>query len=30
VGHRSTGKRVEGPGSVFYRIFGGKIAEFRA
>ena len=25
-----TGKRVEGPGSVFYRIVGGKIVEFRA
>jgi steroid delta-isomerase-like uncharacterized protein len=24
-----TGKRVEGPGSVFYRISGGKIVEFR-
>jgi predicted ester cyclase len=24
-----TGKRVEGPGSVFYRIVGGKIVEFR-
>jgi steroid delta-isomerase-like uncharacterized protein len=24
-----TGKRVEGPGSVFYRIAGGKIVEFR-
>ena len=24
-----TGKRVEGPGSVFYRIGGGKIVEFR-
>jgi steroid delta-isomerase-like uncharacterized protein len=25
-----TGKRVEGPGSVFYRIVGGKIVELRA
>ncbi len=25
-----TGKRVEGPGSVFYRIVDGKIVEFRA
>ena len=24
-----TGRRVEGPGSVFYRIAGGKIVEFR-
>ncbi len=24
-----TGKRVEAPGSVFYRIVGGKIVEFR-
>jgi hypothetical protein len=24
-----TGKRVEAPGSVFYRIIGGKIVEFR-
>ena len=24
-----TGKRVEGPGTVFYRIVGGKIVEFR-
>jgi predicted ester cyclase len=24
-----TGKRVEGPGSVFYRIVGGKIVAFR-
>jgi steroid delta-isomerase-like uncharacterized protein len=24
-----TGKRVEGPGSVFYQIVGGKIVEFR-
>jgi predicted ester cyclase len=24
-----TGKHVEGPGSVFYRIIGGKIVEFR-
>jgi steroid delta-isomerase-like uncharacterized protein len=25
----ATGKRVEAPGSVFYRILGGKIVEFR-
>jgi steroid delta-isomerase-like uncharacterized protein len=29
MGIPPTGKRVEGPGSVFYRIAGGKIVEFR-
>ena len=30
MGIPPTGKRVEVPGSVFYRIVGGKIVEFRA
>jgi len=29
MGIPPTGKRVEGPGSGFYRIAGGKIVEFR-